>query len=87
MSILDQRQNLKKMIEKSSNIYIMAHNHLDLDAINSCIAFAYYLNIINKKSYIIVDETKHEEGVKKTLDRFYHGKICDYTKENLYGKE
>ena len=80
MNILEQRQNLKKKLEKSSNIYIMAHNHLDLDAISSCIAFSYYLNKINKKSYIIIDEVKHEEGVKKTLERLNEIKYINIIK-------
>lgn len=41
-------------------------------------------SLVIEREYI----TKLDCGVvKKTLDRFYHGKICDYTKENLYGKE
>lgn len=41
-------------------------------------------SLVIEREYI----TKLDCGVvKKVLDRFYHGKICDYTKENLYGKE
>ncbi len=41
-------------------------------------------SLVIEREYI----TKLDCGVvKKALDRFYHGKICDYTKENLYGKE
>ena len=48
----------------------MAHKDLDLDAINSCIGFDFYLKSLKKKSYIIIDDKTREIGVKKVLEQY-----------------
>jgi len=68
MKINEKKKEILNIINKSSQIYIVAHKNMDLDAIDSCIAFAYYLKKKNKDSYVIVDDVKHESGVKKVLD-------------------
>lgn len=68
MNILNQSEELLKMINEASSVFLVAHKDLDLDAINSCIGMDFYLKKINKKSYIIVDDRKKELGVKKVLD-------------------
>ncbi len=70
MKIYESKKELLNLINKSSQIYLVAHKNMDLDAINSCIAFSYYLKKINKSSYVIVDDIKHESGVKKVLDNY-----------------
>lgn len=68
MNILTKSRDMMRMIRESSNVFLMAHKDLDLDAINSCIAMDFYLKLMKKKSYIIIDDTKQELGVKKVLD-------------------
>ena len=68
MNIVNQKEELLKMINEASSVFLVAHKDLDLDAINSCIGMDYYLKKINKKSYIIIDDRKKELGVKKVLD-------------------
>lgn len=70
MEIIKKSQQLIKMINESSNIFLMAHKDLDLDAINSCLGIHYYLKNNNKKSYIIIDDRKLELGVKKVIDNY-----------------
>lgn len=68
MNIIEETLKIKKIINESSSVFLMAHKDLDLDAINSCIGMEYYLKKKNKKSYIIIDDIKSEPGVKKVLD-------------------
>lgn len=70
MKLYDNKKDLLNIINKSSQIYLVAHKNMDLDAINSCIAFSYYLKKIGKGSIIIIDDIKHESGVKKILDDY-----------------
>jgi c-di-AMP phosphodiesterase-like protein len=58
---------IKHRIKKSKNIFIVAHQNLDLDAIGACIGMSSICTHFHKKSYIIVDDTKHELGVSKLL--------------------
>lgn len=67
MSIIEKTQELINMITNSSNVFIMAHKDLDLDAINSCIGIDYFLKKYKKKSYIVIDDKRSEPGVKKIL--------------------
>ena len=46
----------------------MGHANLDLDAIASCLAFSEICRKLKKNSYIIINDKKHESGVKKILD-------------------
>ncbi|MBR4261935.1 MAG: DHH family phosphoesterase [Bacilli bacterium] len=70
MKIFEKKKELLNSINKASQIYIVAHKNMDLDAINSCIAFSYYLKTLNKESTIIIDDIKHESGVKKVLEDY-----------------
>ena len=69
MNILDSSKELVKIINEASTVFLMAHKDLDLDAINSCIGFDFYLKSLKKKSYIIIDDKTREIGVKKVLDQ------------------
>ena len=63
----DELKKIKKLIKTSENIFIMGHKNLDLDAISSNIGMCYILQKLNKKCFIIIDDTEHEMGVKKVL--------------------
>lgn len=68
MKFTNKIKLLRKNIKKSKNIYIMGHSNLDLDAIASCLAFSEICRKLKKNSYIIINDKKHESGVKKILD-------------------
>ena len=70
MEILKKSKELKKLIKKSTSVFLMGHRDLDLDAINSCIGIDFYLKSIKKKSYIIIDDLNLELGVKKVLEKY-----------------
>ncbi len=59
---------IKNKIKKSKNVFIVAHQNLDLDALGACIGASTIASHFNKPSYIIIDDKKHELGVKKSLD-------------------
>lgn len=67
MKISNKLKTLHKIIKKNNNIYIMGHTHLDLDAIASCLCFYEICLKMKKKPYIIINDKKHEAGVKKIL--------------------
>lgn len=70
MNILDKSKELIKIINDASSVFLVAHKDLDLDAINSCIGFDFYLKSLKKKSYIIIDDKTREIGVKKVLEQY-----------------
>jgi len=70
MKITNKIEELNTLIKQSSNVFLMAHADLDLDAINSCMGMSYYLTKMGKKSYIIVDDKIQEAGVKKVIIEF-----------------
>lgn len=67
MVIEDKLKDIKKLIKKSKTIFIMAHKHLDLDALGSCLGMYEIIKALHKESYIIIDEQDHEMGVSKVL--------------------
>lgn len=58
---------IHKRLKKASNIFIMGHKNLDLDAIGGCLALADYCKQIKKQAYVIVDDTKHEFSITQAL--------------------
>lgn len=74
MELLKHRQELNKMIETSSNVFIMGHRYLDLDAIAACTGIYKYTRTKGKKATIIVNDNKLEKGVKKIIDKI----VSDY---------
>lgn len=69
MTILDEKEKIKKLIESSEHIYIMAHKYLDLDAIGSAIGMYEFIKEYDKKTTIIIDDRSKEAGVKKIIDK------------------
>ncbi len=67
MKIVEQRKQLGRKIRKAKNIFIMAHQDLDLDALGSSIGFYSILEKMKKNCYLIIDDKKHELGVSKIL--------------------
>lgn len=68
MELLKYKKNINKMIDDASTIFIMGHRFLDLDALGAAIAVSEYVKKRKKGSYIIVNDTRFEKGVKKALD-------------------
>lgn len=58
---------IKKVIKRSKNAFIVAHKDLDLDALGACIGASSICSFFNKKNYIIMDDKKHELSVAKVL--------------------
>jgi len=67
MLIVEKKKKLRRELRKSSNIYIMAHKNLDLDAIGSSIGMYHILTKQKKNCYLIIDEKDQEPGVAKVL--------------------
>lgn len=57
----------EELINNSSNVIIMGHKDLDLDAIGS--ALGVYNLINNKNKYILIDDKTYELGVSKLLKK------------------
>ena len=82
MSIIKERKKLNKMINKSKNIFLMAHKNLDLDALGSSIGMYMILKRKKKNCYLIIDDKEHEPGVNKVLKEL-DGCISIIRSENL----
>lgn len=71
---------IKRKINFSKNIFIMAHKNLDLDALGACIGISSICSYFHKKNYIIIDDEKNEVGVEKVLNEI--GRNYDIIKSN-----
>ncbi len=67
MDIIKEVKNTKRIFKKKTNVFLMAHKHLDLDALGSCVGFYEILKNQRKSCYIIIDDKIHETGVAKVL--------------------
>jgi hypothetical protein len=61
---------LELEINNSSNVFIVAHNNPDFDAIGSAIGLARLASYYEKEAYIIVEDSVNslQSGVKKMID-------------------
>ena len=69
MEILKHVKELNNIIDSSSNIFIMGHRFLDLDAIGGSVGMYEYVKNRGKNPIIIVNDIRFEKGVKKVLDK------------------
>ena len=70
MELLKYKKELDKEIECSSNIFIVGHRYLDLDALGAAIGIYEYTKNKGKKPIIIINDRRSEKGVKKALENF-----------------
>lgn len=63
---------IEKLVENSSNVFIVGHNEPDFDAIGSSIGLQVLCSYLNRKSYIVVDDTVLEAGVKRIIEENYN---------------
>lgn len=68
MELLENKEKLDKYINYATNIYIMGHRYLDLDALGSSIGVYEYVKSKGKKATIIINDRKLENGVKRALE-------------------
>lgn len=61
-------KRIKRIIKKSSNIFVSGHRNLDLDAIGACIGICAIARKYKKNCYIINDDKESELGVSKIID-------------------
>lgn len=66
---------VKELIEGSSQVIIMSHRNLDLDALGSSLGIYYLCKTLGKNAYLLIDDTKHEAGVARSLDEIKKQKI------------
>ena len=69
MLIIKNKKKIDKMISEASNIFIVGHRYLDLDAIASNIGMYEYVKTFGKKPTIIINDKYKEAGVKKVIDK------------------
>jgi c-di-AMP phosphodiesterase-like protein len=69
MEILKRIKELNNIIDTSSNIFIMGHRFIDLDAIGGSVGMYEYVKCRKKSPVIIVNDVRFEKGVKKALDK------------------
>ena len=68
MELLENKEKLDKYINNSSNVFIMGHRYLDLDALGASIGMYEYVKFKEKKPTIIINDRRLEKGVRKALD-------------------
>lgn len=67
MKILQARKKFDRIVKRTTDIFLMAHSNLDLDALGSCVGLGLLLKQRKKNCYIIIDDKNHELGVEKVL--------------------
>ena len=77
-----------KRIKKSENIFVMGHKAIDFDSFGASLAISEMCERLKKKCYIILEDTKLEEGIKKSLEyleennnKFKIGKLNEYAEK------
>ena len=66
---------VKKNIEEASQVIIVAHRNLDLDALGSSLGLYYLCKTIGKDTCLLIDDITHEDGVSKSLKEIKNQKI------------
>jgi c-di-AMP phosphodiesterase-like protein len=56
-----------ELITRASNIVIMGHKSLDLDALGSSLGLYYVCSNLNRDTYILIDDEEFEDGVERAL--------------------
>ena len=69
MILVEKATAFKNKIKKASNILIMGHRDLDLDALGAALGISLYASKLDKTSYIIIDDRRQEMGVRKTREK------------------
>lgn len=67
MKIIDKYKKINKIIDSASNVYLIGHKDLDLDALGASLAMYYYVESLGKEVYFILDDTKLETAVDKVI--------------------
>ena len=68
MDKIQKFKTINRMIKKSESVFIVGHKDLDLDAIGSAIGIYELAVHLKKKAYIILNDKKHEAGVRRVLE-------------------
>lgn len=68
MKIIVQIKEIDKILRKSSDIFVMGHKYIDLDALGSIVGFCEYAKEFRLKPKIILNDTRLESGVSKAID-------------------
>ena len=69
-TIKDLKATIEHLTAESNQVFIVAHNKADFDAIASSVAMSLIIKILEKPVYIILEEDNQtiEPGVKKMID-------------------
>jgi len=68
MKIVEQYKQINKCIDKSSNVFIVGHADLDLDALGASLAMYNYVTWKHKNVYFIIDDKRNELAVSKVIN-------------------
>ncbi len=60
-------EKIIKRIKKSTNVIVMGHKAIDFDSLGSCLAISELCDRLKKKCYIVLEDAKLEEGIKKGI--------------------
>lgn len=66
---------IKRSIQESSNVIIMSHRSLDLDALGSSLGVYYLCKSLDKDAHILIEDVKNEAGVQRSLDEIVRQKL------------
>jgi len=66
---------VKKLIEGSSQVVIMAHRNLDLDALGSSLGVYYLCKSLTRNACLLIEDKHHEAGVARSLNEITRQKI------------
>lgn len=73
MAIDDKK--VQKLISEASNVIIMAHKNLDLDALGSSLGIYYLCKNLGKNSFLLIEEEKSEMGVTRSFNELKNQRI------------
>ena len=65
------KKTIERLVENSSNVFIIGHNEPDFDSIGSAIGLQVLCTYLNRRSFIVVDDKELEAGVKRIVENNY----------------
>jgi c-di-AMP phosphodiesterase-like protein len=66
---------IKELIEESSQVIIMSHTNLDLDALGSSLGVYYLCKTLGKNACLLIDDVNYEAGVARSLKEIKRQKM------------
>ena len=71
MSLKELKKQITKEMLLSKNVFLVAHNNIDLDAFASMVGFTLITKKFKKQTYLIINDKEIEPATKSAIDKMF----------------